>query len=244
MVSSRAVLHIVETGSGRSLQDSAARAMMFSMTLADAWARLATPWRESFQLAWDAFGAETVPVGAVVVDEAGAVVARGRNRIFEDEAPPGQLGGTRIAHAEVNALAQLPAGQRYDEYTLFTTIEPCVLCIGAASIATIRRIEYAGPDIYSGGGSLVTAAFAIPRGLDVEISGPIGGPLESFAEALHLAFFLGRASERHGLRTTYEQQRPDLVPLARALLGLRPLPLATALASEPAQMAAAPARLG
>jgi tRNA(adenine34) deaminase len=206
--------------------------MMFSMTLADAWARLANPWRESFELAWDAFRADTVPVGAVVVDEAGAVVARGRNRIFEDEAPQGQLGGTRIAHAEVNALAQLPPRQRYDEYTLYTTIEPCVLCVGAASLATIRRIEYAGPDIYSGGQSLVAAVHAIPRGLNVEIAGPIGGPVESFAEALHLAFFLGRASERHGLRATYEQERPDLVPLAQALLELRALPLATALASD------------
>jgi tRNA(adenine34) deaminase len=204
-----------------------------SESLTDAWARLATPWRESFQLAWEAFNAETVPVGAVVVDRAGAVVAHGRNRIFEREAPPGQLGGTRIAHAEVNALAQLPAGQRYDEYTLFTTVEPCVLCVGAASIATIRRIEYAAPDIYSGGRSLVTAALGIPRRLDVEIAGPIGGPLESFAEALHLAFFLGRVSERHGLRATYEQKRPDLVPLAQALLELRMLPLGTALASVP-----------
>ena len=213
------------------------------MTLSDAWARLSTPWRESFQLAWDAFSAETVPVGAVVVDEGGAVVARARNRIFEDEAPAGQLSGTRIAHAEVNALAQLAARQRYDEYTLFTTIEPCVLCIGAASLATIRRIEYAAPDIYSGGRSLVTAALAIPRRLNVEIVGPIGGPLESFAEALHLAFFLGRTGERHGFRATYEQQRPDLVPFAQALLELRLVPLGTALASEPAEMAAARSRL-
>ena len=206
--------------------------MMSWMTLPEVWAGLARPWRESFQLAWDAFGADTVPVGAVVVDEGGTVVARGRNRIFEDDAPRGQLGGTRIAHAEVNALAQLPAGRRYDEHTLFTTVEPCVLCVGAASLATIRRIEYAAPDIHSGGRSLVTAGLGIPRGLNVEITGPIGGPLESFAEALHLAFFLGRSGERHGLRATYEQHRPDLVPLARALLELRTLPLGTALASD------------
>jgi tRNA(Arg) A34 adenosine deaminase TadA len=216
---------------------------MFVMRLADAWAGLPTPWRESFELAWDAFNAGTIPVGAVVVDGRGAVVARGRNRVFEDTAPPGQLAGTRIAHAEVNALAQLPSTQRHDEYTLFTTIEPCVLCVGAASLAKIRRIEYAAPDIYSGGRSVVTARLAIPRRLNVEITGPIGAPLESFAEALHLAFFLGRPSERHAFRTTYERQRPELVPLAQALLELRMLPLATALASEPSEITTAPIRL-
>jgi tRNA(Arg) A34 adenosine deaminase TadA len=144
--------------------------------------------------------------------------------VFDDKETRGQLAGTRIAHAEVNALAQLPATQRYDKYTLYTTIEPCVLCIGAASLATIRRIEYAAPDIHSGARSLVTAAVAIPRRLNIEISGPLGGPLESFAEALHLAFFLAQPNQRHAFRATYEQQKPDLVPLAQALLELRLFP--------------------
>ncbi len=65
-------------------------------------------WRESFELAWEAFRVGTIPVGAVVADASGEIVARGRNRIFEEEAPPGQLAGTYLAHAELNALAGLP----------------------------------------------------------------------------------------------------------------------------------------
>src|SRR5205823_5355576 len=52
----------------------------------EAWARLDGPWREAFRLAWEAFGAGTIPIGAVVVDEKGTVVARGRNRVFETAA--------------------------------------------------------------------------------------------------------------------------------------------------------------
>jgi tRNA(adenine34) deaminase len=94
--------------------------------------QLEGPWRECFELAWEAFGAGTIPVGAVVVDASGATVARGRNRIFEATAPAGQLAGTYIAHAELNALAELPAlptrdGQGpYSRHTLYTTLEPCV----------------------------------------------------------------------------------------------------------------------
>ena len=45
---------------------------------------LHAPWPEVFELMWDAYLAGTIPVGAVVTDEAGEVAARGRNRIFDD----------------------------------------------------------------------------------------------------------------------------------------------------------------
>jgi len=64
------------------------------------------PWIDAFVLIWEAYEAGTIPVGAVIADETGRVVARGRNRIFG--APAGhELGRTRPAHAEINALASL-----------------------------------------------------------------------------------------------------------------------------------------
>ena len=76
---------------------------------------------------WEAYLAETIPVGAVIVDEAGEVLSRGRNRTF-DEPHDGQLGGSRLAHAEVNALLALSSGQTYEDFTLYTSLEPCHLC--------------------------------------------------------------------------------------------------------------------
>jgi tRNA(Arg) A34 adenosine deaminase TadA len=89
-------------------------------------------WEQALRLAWEAFRAQTTPVGAVLVDRAGAVVAAGRGRRYEAMAPPGQLAGTHIAHAEVNALAQLSAQRHWADTLLLTSLEPCVMCHGAA----------------------------------------------------------------------------------------------------------------
>jgi tRNA(Arg) A34 adenosine deaminase TadA len=201
------------------------------MTAVEAWAKLDPPWREAFQLAWNAFGAGTIPVGAVVVAENGAVVARGRNRIFEAAAPPGQLAGTRLAHAELNALAQLPPTRRYDTSTLYTTVEPCVLCVGAASLATVGRVLFAAEDVHSGGRRLLEVELATPRQLNLKIRGPLGGPFESLAEALHLAFFVGHAGRGHALLETYRERRPALFPLAETLIDLRTRTLEEALST-------------
>lgn len=88
---------------------------------------LPTPWRLPFELAWEAFRAGSRPIGAVLVDGAGRLLATGRNRSQESTAPPGQLVGTALAHAEINALAQLPAGRRYEDHRLYTTLEPRLL---------------------------------------------------------------------------------------------------------------------
>lgn len=59
-------------------------------------------------LAWEAYRAGSLPVGAVVVDSSSEPVGQARSTRHEDIQVPNQLANTRIAHAEVNALAQLP----------------------------------------------------------------------------------------------------------------------------------------
>ena len=112
-------------------------------------------WERTLDLAWDAFCAGTTPVGAVVIDAAGAIVAEGRGRRYEPAAPPGQLAGTHVAHAELNALAQLGADRHYEDHALLTTLEPCGMCHGAAVQATVGSLAYAGSDPYGGTGDLV-----------------------------------------------------------------------------------------
>ena len=51
-------------------------------------------WERALELAWDAFCADTTPVGAVVINAAGAIVAEGRGRRYEPPRPPGQLAGS------------------------------------------------------------------------------------------------------------------------------------------------------
>jgi tRNA(adenine34) deaminase len=79
------------------------------------------------------------PIGAVVAIE-GDVISRGRSRQLELR--------SQLAHAELEALQG--GGdllwERHDEAVLFTTVEPCPLCLGAAVMADVPHIVFAHPD--------------------------------------------------------------------------------------------------
>jgi tRNA(adenine34) deaminase len=87
-----------------------------------------------------------VPVGAVVLDPDGTVVARGANAR--------EATGDPTAHAEVIALreaaAALGSGWRLDGCTLVVTLEPCTMCAGAAVLARVDRIVYGADDPKAG----------------------------------------------------------------------------------------------
>jgi tRNA(Arg) A34 adenosine deaminase TadA len=156
----------------------------------DAWQELDEPWREALELAWEAYLADTIPVGSVVAAADGTIVARGRNRIFD---PPGHgLAGSRLAHAEVDALAQLPVTDRYRDHVLYSTLEPCLLCTAATLLATVGRIEYAAADPFGGGcsGSIDTAHW---RRSAPEIAPPFGGWPGRLSAALQSAFWQAHA---------------------------------------------------
>jgi tRNA(Arg) A34 adenosine deaminase TadA len=155
----------------------------------DAWQELGEPWRASLELAWQAYLAGTIPVGAVVVAPDGKIVTRGRNRIF---APPGAgVAGSRLAHAEVEALAGLPTSARYREHTLVSSLEPCLLCVGATLLSTVGRIAYAAPDPFGGACS---ASFDFPDWTrrPPAIDGPLGGWPAALSAALQSAYWQGR----------------------------------------------------
>jgi tRNA(adenine34) deaminase len=82
-----------------------------------------------------------VPVGAVLVSQAGEVLARAGNRIIELRDP--------TAHAEVLALRAASAAlanERLIGTALYVTLEPCAMCACAASFARVARLVYAAPD--------------------------------------------------------------------------------------------------
>ena len=86
-----------------------------------------------------------VPVGALVVDEAGEVVGRGRNVRERDHDPTG--------HAEVVALRQAAAARgswRLDGCTLVVTLEPCTMCAGAIVLSRVSRLVFGAYDDKAG----------------------------------------------------------------------------------------------
>lgn len=158
----------------------------------DEWAALEEPWRACLELAWQAYLAGTIPVGAVVVDGDGRIVSRGRNRVFDP--PDGALAGSRLAHAEVAALAQLPSTRRYGDHVLYSALEPCLLCVGAAALSKVGAIRYAAADPY-GGACAVEVDNPDFRRAALRVDGPLGGPAGRLAAALQAAYWLGREDE-------------------------------------------------
>ena len=125
----------------------------------------------------------------------GAIVAAGRGHRYEAMAPDGQLAGTHIAHAEVNALAQLSAQRHWDDTLLLTSLEPCVMCHGAAIQSTVARFCFAGKIWTPRGRTARPDSQALRRAF--VIHGPLPGPRGAFAEMLHIAFLLAKPAGRH-----------------------------------------------
>jgi len=86
-----------------------------------------------------------VPVGAVVLDEQGRVIGRGYNRTITGHDPTG--------HAEIMALrqaAQALGNYRLPNASLFVTLEPCAMCVGAILHARLARVVYGAADPKTG----------------------------------------------------------------------------------------------
>jgi tRNA(adenine34) deaminase len=110
---------------------------------------MASPWDAAMGAALDearaALATGDVPIGAVVLDAAGDVLAAGRN-VREAAADP-------TGHAEVVALRAAAAARgewRLDGCTLVVTLEPCTMCAGAAVLARVARVVYAAHDPKAG----------------------------------------------------------------------------------------------
>jgi tRNA(Arg) A34 adenosine deaminase TadA len=86
-----------------------------------------------------------VPVGAVLVDAAGELVAAGHNQPISAHDPS--------AHAEIvtlRAAARKLGNYRLPDTTLYVTLEPCTMCVGALVHARVGRLVYAAVEPKSG----------------------------------------------------------------------------------------------
>jgi tRNA(adenine34) deaminase len=86
-----------------------------------------------------------VPVGAVVVDSRGQVIGEGYNRTIVDADP--------TAHAEIVALraaSRQLSNYRLPGLSMYVTLEPCVMCVGAMLHARLARVCYGATDPKTG----------------------------------------------------------------------------------------------
>jgi tRNA(adenine34) deaminase len=160
------------------------------------WNTLAFPWQACMEEAWSAYRAGSVPIGAVVTAANGKILSRGRNRISESIADGGYLYGQTLAHAELNALVTLP-GEDVDRHSciLYSTFEPCPLCLGALYMSSVREIRYAARDPFAGSVNLLGKTPYLSR-KPIKVIGPVQADLEVLNIGWHAEYSLRERGEQ------------------------------------------------
>jgi tRNA(adenine34) deaminase len=140
--------------------------------------------REALVLARDAWAAGEVPVGAVVVRN-GEIVGRGFNAPISRHDPS--------AHAEIMALRDAAANlgnYRLVGCSLYVTLEPCVMCMGAIFHARVERVVYGASDPKTGAcGSIIDLPAETRLNHHAEV---VGGILADECGSLLSSFFAQR----------------------------------------------------
>lgn len=153
-------------------------------------------WDECINLALEAYNAGSFGIAAIIVDKNGEVVAKGRNQLGDNLNSCNAIKMTPIAHAEINALNNLPPERQKDrELTLYTTVEPCPMCTGAVVMSRIRQVMVGSADPWAGAIRLLDKDWYLKqKGISVVFE---QGKVEELCFALHYL------SLKRGLRTEH-----------------------------------------
>jgi tRNA(adenine34) deaminase len=101
--------------------------------------------QQVISLAQEVKSSGDVPVGALIVNEAGEIVSSGKNEREKDNDP--------TAHAEILAIRRASekiSSWRLDDLTLVVTLEPCVMCAGAILQSRLKRLVFGAFDQKAG----------------------------------------------------------------------------------------------
>lgn len=184
------------------------------------WDTLTTPWQHCIELAWEAYCGGSIPIGAAIYDAHGQLLSSGRNLLHEQPTPGSQtIAGHPLAHAEVNALLGLDF-KAIEKHTcqVYTTVEPCPLCVGAICMAGLKTIHYASRDPWSGGTNLLNAT-PYMRWKQIRAHGPLERPVETAMFCLRLDFHWrsGTNPRFQHVLAAWEREVPETVYFAKRI---------------------------
>jgi len=140
--------------------------------------------QKALQLACKAEAEDEVPVGAVIVKN-NQLIAEAWNQPIQSNDP--------TAHAEINVIRK--AGQILNNYrlidtTLYVTLEPCCMCVGAMIHARIKRLVFAAYDVKTGAaGSAIELIHSDKHNHHIEV---VAGVMEADSRKILQAFFRNR----------------------------------------------------
>jgi tRNA(adenine34) deaminase len=107
-------------------------------------------------LARDGLEAGSGPIGAVILNRDGEVISEGRNHAAEPWPPePRRIAESSFAHAEMDAFYRVGKYDDWEGCTIYTSLEPCLMCGGAIGMVRLARVVWACDDPWGGSGRLI-----------------------------------------------------------------------------------------
>ena len=139
----------------------------------------------ALQLAQQAQEHDDVPVGALVINQSGEIIGRGKNEREKSSDP--------LAHAELMAIrdaAKNLNSYRFDDLTLVVTLEPCAMCAGAIAQSRFSRLIFGAYDEKAGAVGSVWDSIRDKRALSkIEV---VSGVLQDECAQLLKDFFVNK----------------------------------------------------
>lgn len=183
------------------------------------WEQLPAPWQAAVEQAWQAYCHDCVPIGAVITNAQGQIIARGHNRIYEQAAEPGRVNRSRVAHAEIDALSGFDVDYADPRScVLYSTMEPCPMCMGAIRMCLIGHLHYAARDAMAGSASFALASAFMQR-RPVQVAGPERLDLEAVLIGLHTEWLLHLSPAPLHVQDAWKADSPNGVALGHYLFG-------------------------
>ena len=133
------------------------------------YADIGSSWQKVFELSWKSFCEGNLPIGAVIVDNEGNVLSTGRNHYITSKRFP----NCKVDHAETECIQQLDINKYPDikNYILYTSMEPCPMCIGTIIMSNLRKVMVAAHDAWAGASDIcIKIPYAQKKAVDIEFA--------------------------------------------------------------------------
>jgi len=177
------------------------------------WTNLKKPWQLTTELAWQSFKSGSLPIAALIVDVDGNVVSTGRNRILENI-----FKNRSMAHAEMLALMDLDydAHPEIRKYTMYTTLEPCPMCMGSIVMSDVRKLRVAARDPWAGAVDICQLPYIASKNMDIVFE---KGTMSNVLTILYLyRLWEGYGTSSDKFLKCLQEGFPDETTLAQRLL--------------------------
>lgn len=180
------------------------------------WNELSKEWKLCFELAWDSYKEGSKPIAALITNEKGEIISTGKCAVHS------QLAGeciscNEIAHAEINALLQIDnrVHTYRAPYTLYSTLEPCPLCMSALYMSGIKNLKYAAKDTYGGSENLLGATPYLSR-KQIRVEGPVAS-IEEVSIILNAVFDIEHNPDKLFFVEDMKYHYPEAITIAEEL---------------------------